>query len=152
LLFLLAHRADEREHALLRELCAALREDIRLDVRALRLGPLAPAAAEELARRHGAVHAVELAREAAGNPFLLGELSQRAAAHAVGGAHASLSVAVRARVSRLPERERALLEVLSIAARPIPLSLAAQALDMHEGAHAAMDGLSAVRLARSSLL
>jgi hypothetical protein len=60
-------------------------------------------------------------------------------------------MAVRARVSLLPEPERKLLEVLSIAARPLSLALAAEAADVRHGAHAALEGLRAARLACTSL-
>ena len=151
LLFIGAHRDEPAaEHPVLRPLYELLPNDIRLDVRPLALGPLSAAAALELAQRHAAPDAVALAREAGGNPFLLGELARCAPELAgAGGAGVSLHSALRARVQRLPERERSLLEVLAVAARPLRLELAAQAAGI-DGGRAAMAGLREAQLGRSA--
>ncbi|HMI91705.1 MAG TPA: hypothetical protein VK509_10105, partial [Polyangiales bacterium] len=151
LLFVGAHRDEPvQEHPVLRPLYEVLPTDIRLDVRTIALGPLPEAAALELAQRHAAPDAAALAREAGGNPFLLGELARRSPeANSGSGTALSLSSALRARVQRLPARERQLLEVLAVAARPLRLELAAQAAHV-EGARAAMAGLREAQLGRSS--
>ena len=126
----------------------------RIDLRTIELGPLGDGASEELARALSFHDAAALAREAGGNPFLIGELARwpgRATSPGlrVSPVDVSLTDAVQQRVAGLQPAERRLLEVLAVAARPLTLRTAAQAAEL-EGAHAVMDSLRAECLGRSA--
>lgn len=145
-LLVLAYRAEELAespalHALLRELGREMR------LRPLILGPLAPAAVEELlaAPPHAEELSHQLAAQSAGNPLLLQvalqtfleahglrSLDQLPPAAAAGLALPELasSAAIRdligARLDRLPEAARLLLEQIAILGRPVSLDLVEQ--------------------------
>ncbi|HKP62422.1 MAG TPA: AAA family ATPase [Polyangiales bacterium] len=145
LLLIVSHRsAGLAEQPILKPLYDALLADVRLDVRRLPLGPLSDEASSELVRAQlrgaGSERAEALAREAAGNPFLLGELL-RSAGRAQAG---SLAELLQQRIAELPELERGMLEVLAVAARPVALDLVASAV----GALAARPAYETLRSAQ----
>ena len=105
------------------------------DVRDVEVGPLDAAATRELAlallRSEGEdarSRAGEIAREAAGNPYFVGELVRYLQ---VGDwdpdQQLTLDAVLTARWQSLPERARRLLEVIAVAARPIDQAVVAQA-------------------------
>ncbi|MFI5308715.1 MAG: ATP-binding protein, partial [Polyangiales bacterium] len=142
-----SHRSEGmRENPVLTPLYETLEVDARIDVRRLGVGPLPFDAAASLVRNQGDA-AQALVREAGGNPFLLGELARTG-----GATHGrSLAEILSTRVAKLPQVQRALLEVLAVAARPLPLELAAAAADIPELGRAAFDGLRSAQLARSGV-
>jgi hypothetical protein len=116
-----------------------------VDARRLRIGPLGDAVAASLVPE--ALRGRALLADAGGNPFLLRELSR--AGDSAGGR--SLPELIRDRVHALPVLERVLLEVLSVAARPLPLELAGEAAGIATDVLSVFDGLRLAQLVRSSV-
>jgi len=121
-------------------LTARKREDVELTdapgASAMRLSPLAESDAIELSRalllRASAaptIDATTLAREAAGHPFYIAELVHHATAGADDAGHGPVRLedAIRLRAAALPEEARRVLELVSIAAGPVPLAAIQQA-------------------------
>jgi hypothetical protein len=125
------------------ELHELLRHDPRLDVRALELGPLPDHAARLLAG--GEAYSDSALRDARGNPFLLGELTRYAHAHA---GPRSVQEALSAHLNQLPSDARRLLELMALCGRPMRLSAVAQAAELSAGGHDAFELLRRGRLAR----
>ncbi len=147
-LLIASHRSEGmQESPVLKPVYETLEVDIRLDLRRLDLGPLPTEVAALLVGSQLGDAASALLREAAGNPFLLRELSR--AGRAAQGR--SLAEILRARIAALPGAERALLEVLAVAARPLSLELAGEAAGVADRARAAFDALRSVQLARSAM-
>ncbi|MCB9561869.1 MAG: AAA family ATPase [Kofleriaceae bacterium] len=125
-------------------------------LRELRLGPLGDAAAcelaEALARMAGAddVDVAQVAREAGGHPLFVDELVRHAAEH--GGAPTDrLDDALRARVDRLGDDARRVLELLAVAAAPIGQVVLARAAELPlPASQRVLDGLQVARLVRTS--
>jgi len=125
-------------------------------VREIAVEPLAAAEAHDLAvallgegeagaRPAGGPALVDaVARECGGSPFFLGALVEHVRAGEGLGAAASLEAVLRARVARLPDEARRLLEVAAVAARPIAPDLALRAAGLSAAA------LGAVTVLRSS--
>ena len=126
------------------------------DVRDLEVGPLGDEEAVQLVVQlavqlaSDAQRAQEVVRAGAGHPLVLAEMaraSQLPGGAAGGGAGAAtIDELVRARVQRLAGDAQALLAVSSIAARPIPIEVAAQAAGV-VGGHDEATALVAERLA-----
>jgi hypothetical protein len=152
ILLIASHRSEQMQgHPYLSPLYEALPIDIRLDVRKLHLQPLPTEAAHALLRAQLGTVPAELAREAGGNPFLLSELGRHAAAHAHEPAtELSLKYVVVARAAALPEAERRLLQVLSVAGRPIELELAVEAAGTDAGPRTLFETLRDAHLARAT--
>ncbi len=120
------------------------------------LEPLTPDEAESLARAllgesAASERARALARESGGNPFFLDALVQ----HVLSGGWSeqvdvSLDAVVRARTLELAESARALLDVVSVAGRPLPVRVALQAASLDAGDQAALAALKSARLVRGS--
>jgi hypothetical protein len=96
-----------------------------------------------------------IARESGGNPFFVQELVQylgttSAVEHAAGPGTVSLGPVLWARVQRLPEDARRLLEVVAVAGQPLPLTVACQAAQVGTDVDAALASLRAGRLIRST--
>ncbi|HEX5063176.1 MAG TPA: protein kinase [Kofleriaceae bacterium] len=84
----------------------------------------------------------QIVRSGAGNPLILSELAQAPQL----AANAKVDDLVRARVGRLTQDAQAMLAVSSVAAKPIPIDIAAHAAGIVSG-HDAAAQLSAERLA-----
>jgi eukaryotic-like serine/threonine-protein kinase len=151
LLLIASHRSEQmREHPCLKPLYGELPIDIRLDVRRLGLGPLPAGAVRALLREQLGELPAQLLEEAAGNPFLLRELARHAAAHPGRTTELSLRSAIVTRVSALPADQRQVLELLAVAARPIPVALAAEAARVDRGPRTVFEGLRSEHLARAT--
>ena len=124
------------------------------DAKEIRVDPLsaddARALAESLLAEVGvsADRAAAVALESGGSPFFLHELA--AHGHDLSGeAGVTLEDVLRLRIQSLPEVARALLEVVAVAGRPVPLSTAAFAAQLPDGAQSStLAALCSVRLAR----
>jgi tetratricopeptide (TPR) repeat protein len=151
-LLVLAYRSEERESVALRTLTT--QGDARPDSREIVLGSLDPDEARELARRLLAEQAgstsaaAAVAREAEGNPFFLGEL----AAHlAEGGSHhVTLQELVSARLQRLTDPARELLETIAVAGRPLPEGVALESIEARAHRRAALNELRDAKLVRTT--
>ncbi len=155
LLIAATYRRDEAlaNAAVVRYLAAVDRADA--EVVQLDLPPLSRADAEQLARATLAALdvagdlAVAIARESAGVPFFIEALARHAARH--GGATpagVSLETVLAERVRSLPDPERRLLEVLSVANSPITLQVAFAVADLDSGDLRALWALRANHLVR----
>ena len=105
------------------------------------VGEIDPTEARELAtallgadHRKAAVSPEEIARESRGNPFFIDELVRHARTGEVlldisgsEGAGVRLEQVIRARLQRLPEAARRLLEVIAVAGRPLDREVARRA-------------------------
>lgn len=142
LLLLLTARAEDRDASpLLRRLLARPGEGAQVTSRELVLGALpAPEvgalASALLGTEHSSPQVRAVVAQAEGNPFIARELAHRVAAHAAPGAPgAQVDVArlVLERIQALPEEQRALLEVASLAGRPLARGVALRASGLGEG-------------------
>jgi serine/threonine protein kinase len=127
--------------------------------RELSVEPLAPAEARQLARALlGPTDPAEEARaeavacESGGNPFFLHELAQSARTREDNGPAAAVALdeVLWARVQRLPEEARHLLEVVALAGAPLRQGEAWPATGRTAGQRAALALLRSGRLIRSS--
>jgi serine/threonine protein kinase len=165
LLLLGAYRSDDAARS---PMLRALLEDHEgrgppIDRRVLALGPLEPADAERLAltllggrERAGCARAEAIARESGGNPFFITELVRYVQAdagllHRVPGAdEVAFDEVLWARVRRLPEDARRLLEVVAVSGRPIGQADASRAAGLDDGEPKATPLLRSGRLIRST--
>jgi len=151
LLLIISHRSEgAAENPQLQEALQAIQRNPAVDARHVRVGPLSPEASRSLAVRlagtdFGAARAV--ASEARGSPFFVGELVRHAHHPAKEELAFTLENAVLRHVQRLAPDARALLDVLAVAGRPLPLQLA---LAAGGAAHVAVDELSSERLLRTT--
>lgn len=111
------------------------------------LQPLVPEDAALLARRAVGddARAAAIAKESQGNPFLLQQLAEVPAEQAV-----RLDDVVRARVDALPGNARRLLEVVAIAASPVPEAVATRVAGLSAADADVLGQLKAERLVKSS--
>ncbi|HTR49447.1 MAG TPA: serine/threonine-protein kinase [Kofleriaceae bacterium] len=116
----------------------------RGDVRELELGPLGEEDAIQLVVQLAADsrHAERVVRAGAGHPLVLAEMARAPQL----GDDVKIEDVVRARVQRLAGDAQALLAVSAVAARPIPLEVAAHAAGI-VGGHDEANALAAERLA-----
>jgi len=121
------------------------------EVRQLTLEAMTPSEARELARALTGLDSASLseaiARESKGNPFFIGELALSGEKFAE-GTEILLDQVVRARVSRLPEPARRVLEVAAVAGEPIELDVARRAAQLPVPDQAALAVLRAGHLVR----
>jgi hypothetical protein len=96
-----------------------------------------------------AVSAGAIARESAGLPLFVHELVHDVLAGLSSGS-SRLEDVIATRVARLPEPARALLELLTVAARPLPGDVVIGLLDRPAAVRAALHQLSVTRLVRTS--
>lgn len=132
-----------------------------IEKRDIRLDDLAPAEAGEMVRGllgrgyPAATLAEAIARESAGNPFLIEELVRHNRAGQAGrtgdrGARvATLAEAIEARVAGLSGDARRLLEAVAVAGQPIEPELAARAAGIEAEAQSALAVLRAAHLVRT---
>ncbi|MCC6555037.1 MAG: AAA family ATPase [Polyangiaceae bacterium] len=120
----------------------ALNAQLGHDVREIEVGPLDPAEAEELALALlfawevlGRARAGAIARASEGNPRAIEELCR--AAQAGTGEVGALGEALRARLARLPEKARRLLEAVAVAGAPVDPAVAAEAAELDRDEQAA---------------
>jgi hypothetical protein len=126
--------------------------------RELSVEPLPPAEARQLARallgptEPAAAWAEAVAHESGGNPFFLHELAQSARTRADHGPTAAVALdeVLWARVQRLPEEARHLLEVVALAGAPLRQGEAWPATGRTAGQRAALALLRSGRLIRST--
>ncbi len=110
----------------------------------LHLAELDDAAAHQLATHlGGATRADRMAREARGNPYLLHQLAE------VEG-DVALEDVMRSRLEALPRRERRLLEVVSLAAAPLPERVAASVSGLRAADFDVVTVLKSARLLRGT--
>lgn len=152
ILLIASHRSEQTlGHPYLSPLYEVLPTDVRLDVQTLRLGPLAPDAAQSLLRQQFGTVPDALATEAGGNPFLLNELGRHALAHPhQPTTEVSLNSVLVARAAVLPEAGRRLLEVMSVAGRPVDLQLAVEAAGTNTAPRTLFEMLRDAQLARAT--
>jgi tetratricopeptide (TPR) repeat protein len=152
-LLIVAHRSEGWENnPCLQPLHQTLPNDPNVVVRQLSVGPLSTQAAVTLLGARGAALLPEIVEQARGNPFLLEEMS-RHVLQQVGTASAgvpSLQAALQVRFEALPEEQRTMLELLSLAARPLPEDLIRSAVRKN-GWYRSVEELCRARLLRSNL-
>jgi serine/threonine protein kinase len=111
----------------------------------LALGPLDLDDARALARAAAAgAESEAIAAAGEGNPFMIEELARCSWARGV----PSLEALMTARITRLPEPARRLLEVIAVAGRPVPQGVALEVAAVGAEAHAALHALRAGRFIR----
>ena len=138
------------------------RADLLMDCRHLAIGPLSHLDAEELALSllgkedlSTKLLAAAIVRESGGNPFFLHEVAgslQRdddCALKGGPGGGITLDEVLWARIARLPEQTRRLLEVIAVSGRPLGEVEACQAADL-AGERAALVALRCDRLVRGT--
>ncbi|WP_434415583.1 protein kinase domain-containing protein [Nannocystis pusilla] len=133
MLFIGSYRIDEDDAPMLRELRRlGARPELKALVRDLLVEPLSPDQAEELALARlgrdsdsARAEARRIAAESGGNPLFVEELARHIAGHrGAAPAEVSLDAVVRTRLANLRAAGRSLLEIVAVAGRPIPPSLA----------------------------
>jgi tRNA A-37 threonylcarbamoyl transferase component Bud32 len=155
-LLVCVHRSEgAADNALLQAVAQGARDNPKLDVRSLHVGPLPHAALRVLAQRSlpeavAAASADALAAEAQGSPFFAAELARAAALRPRGAAPPSLSEAVALHVGALPEDARRFLSLLALAGQPLPVDAAIDAAGIADG-HASLDRLRGEQLVRVSI-
>src|SRR5690606_10884295 len=108
------------------------RPELRAQVRNILVEPLSPDQAEELALARlgrdtdaARADAHRIAAESGGNPLFVEELARHLASHrGVTPVEVTLDAVVRTRLAGLRPAGRSLLEIVAVAGRPIPPSLA----------------------------
>jgi serine/threonine protein kinase len=157
-LLVTTHRTDEEDKsAFLADMKARWPQDA--EVRDLEVGPLAFEDGRRLALALigsadlAAQDAADgIARESAGNPFLIEELTRGvSASHRVARPSLTLDQLVGERARRLPADARRLLEVVAVSGRPMPVSLAAAASGTDDAAGQLVALLRAHRFVRAGL-
>ena len=162
ILFMGVYRRDEADNSpfLRRVLAQDGLDHTQVDVRDVPVDALRTKEAEHLTREllrdypsANALFAQTIAAEAEGIPFFIAELVQHTRTHnhespiAIG--KISLEDVIMARVGRMPPEAQALLETLSVAARPLEQAIALQAAQLGPGDRNALLSLRAVRLIRT---
>jgi len=159
-LLILGHRDDEGNESPPLRALAPLREiaDGTARVFDVGVGRLAPQDAERLAsllltRGAGRGLARTLAEEGGGNPFFIGELARYASTSggALRNGELRLERVEAARVAELPSGARSLLEVLSVASRPLRRSILQRAAGLERADEAqAIGRLRAAHLLKAA--
>jgi len=152
LLLLASHRSEGAEsNALLQRAVRAAQKSPHMELRTLAVGPLPREAAQQLAARAlvaaGADAAAAIAEEARGSPFFVGELVRQARHARADARKLTLHEALNRHVQGLDSGAHALLDVLAVAGRPLPVQLA---LDAAGATHDAIDRLLSERLLRAA--
>ncbi len=156
LLFIGAYRTEDAGSSpLLRALLAAgpALDEGGADRREIAVSALSASEARDLAvTLVGAVdRAEQIAREAGGSPFFIDELARHIAGSSEAAAlGATLDGVLLARIERLPDAARRLLETVAVAGRPINRTIAREAAEVGEKEQAAVSLLRAANLIRHS--
>lgn len=159
---LVSYRSEEADTSpVLRSFLQSL-QAARGDVRRLEVGELSQGEARELAvallgeaEPSLLSRAEAIARESGGNPLFANELVRYASAASesgrseIGPTETTLAEVIQARVSRLPEKARRLVEVVAVAGQPIHLEAARRAAGLDQDDHSIMAFLSSSHLVRS---
>ena len=160
LLLLVSYRSEEAETSpVLKSFLQSLRA-AGGDVHELEVGELSQDEAQELAvTLLGAAEpgfegrAEAIARESGGNPFFVDELVRYAAASheptQSEPAETTLAEVIQARVSRLPEKARELVEVVAVAGQPIDLESARRAAGLDQEEQSVLGLLRSSHLVRT---
>ncbi len=153
-LLIVAHRAvDPGEAAGLADFLDRVASHPDACVRRLQLAELSPRESHELAARllDGAPHGIDapLAREASGNPLVLGQNVRHVLESGSDAAPADLSEVLARRIARLAASERQCLRAVCLSERPVPLEMLAQVTGQSDPARA-VRALVAAELARFS--
>jgi serine/threonine protein kinase len=160
LLLLISYRSEDADSPCLRALAQVLGPGTTVDRRELHVAPLNERETRELVLGSlgaGAEHrAEEIARESGGNPFFITELVQEA--RSGGGQDAAVPVRgeitldglIRARVGRLPEGARRLLEVVAVSGRPLAELEAYRAAEVGADGRILMARLESARFLRGT--
>jgi hypothetical protein len=163
MLLAMTHREEEEATSpFLRELAA--RWPGQAEIRNLTVGPLELAEARRLALslvgsgEAGESTAEAIAHESGGSPFLVEELARNVSSQAKIPADApaipawsSLEQMVCARIERLPEDARRVLEIVAVSGRPVPTALATEASDVRQAPEKVISLLRARRFVRAGL-
>ena len=158
LLLILAWRREEEAH---NPVVKAIREEddipqswvTRLELRPLEQIALVELAESILRRFPAQVDPQELAAEASGSPFFLGQLVRyHAAPHAVTSGAVNLAEVVAARLGQLDVNARRLLEVVAVAGRPLQQRCALQAAGLGESGRLLVSRLQQAGLLRATAL
>jgi predicted Ser/Thr protein kinase len=152
MLVLLTYRSEDREVS---PCVRTLLADVPGELERLEVPPLAPSAAEELARsligsELDQADAARLAADAGGNAFLIEEVARFIRRQRVMAPNAAvdLRAALRARIALLPAGARRLLNVIAVSGHPIPEGVARCAARVPAAAWDAFDPLIAEHLVR----
>lgn len=147
-LLVVAYRSEEAESSpILQKLTPLLAREVRVR-------ELSPEEGRQLAMellgRPTAEDAEAVAREGRGSPFFIEVLARHAEEGASSAAHRpALDEVIRARVARLPEPSRRLLEVVAVAGRPVADDIAWRAAQLHAEGQMPLRLLRTERLLRS---
>ncbi|HMI90039.1 MAG TPA: protein kinase, partial [Polyangiales bacterium] len=154
-LLIASHRGSSGdENPALAHVLAALRAQAHVALFELTLAPLPIAAATALAQNLLAdpVRAAEVAREAGGNPFFVGELCRYVIEATADGERplVALEHALERRVARAGPAAARLLALLAISGRPTPATVLATACRRELDVHAELHVLRGAQLVRVS--
>jgi len=158
MLFVGAYRAEERVgDSFLRELTEEMPKRVGVEVDRIVLKPLSATVSLELARAlippsQAAMHADNIVRESAGNPFFLEALVQHQSEQGWSTFHAadvSVDALVRERCAQLSVPARRLLSLLAVAGQPIEQAAALEAAGLTAEGHAAVSALRNGRFVRT---
>ncbi|MDQ3282058.1 MAG: protein kinase, partial [Acidobacteriota bacterium] len=161
LLVIAAHRIEEAESSPMLAELAKIRDADRNalgEVREIALSELSAAESQDLTRAllhdTSGRHVDTIAREAGGSPFFIVELSRFSdttsfdTAELTGG-EMMLDDVIRSRIAQLPQGGRELLEVVAVSGRPIVVTAANRASDLHRDDVAMVARLRADHLLRT---
>ncbi|MCG8419973.1 MAG: AAA family ATPase [Proteobacteria bacterium] len=144
ILLIIAHRSGQADRALPDELARMVAIGVRVESRLVRVGLLndreSGQLAGELLLRAGGDDSVapRLAAESGGDPLFLHALVAFSLSSAADARGASLADVLTHQLAGLEDLDRSLLELLSVAAQPLPEDLARRALDVDGNAIAQM--------------
>jgi serine/threonine protein kinase len=159
LLVLGSYRQDEAEHSpFLREM-KALRglDGLGFEQTEVEIGPLTHEDAVQLAtallgQNADAARAEEISREAAGSPFFIEEFVRHALGAGTAASRAgpvTLAEVVRARLGRLPDEARRVLQIVAVAGRLPEQDLAIEAAHVRQDPHEILSLLRGASLIRT---
>lgn len=158
LLLVIAYRSEDVPTSpVLRALLESRPSSDGIERRDVRVGELSAEESRRLASAllgdgERADRADTIVRESAGSPFFIDELvryTRGAAAAPVAGAEPSLEEMIQARVEKLPDDARRLLEIVAAAGHPVSVQVAVRAAGLGDADQAALAALRSASLVRS---